>query len=105
VGNGFPNAFALPPVFGGVDPEKEFGYSVEEVLEDKSEFGTFTLDWIVDHYPIISILKPVTRDETGYPEGGGRMEQTFIWQERMSCMERAASMAFGANADKDRIGT
>lgn len=40
---------------------------------------------IVDPFPVLSILEPRLREETGGfldPEGGGTMEQIFVWQEQ-----------------------
>jgi len=40
---------------------------------------------IVDFFPVLSILEPKTREETGGflgLEGGGEMKQVFVWQEQ-----------------------
>jgi RHS repeat-associated protein len=77
----------IPPLMGGVPVERdEEGISVEDVLEvGPWDWHSRPLWSIVDEFPIISILRPKTRDETGGfldLEGGGTMEQTFFWKEQ-----------------------
>jgi hypothetical protein len=77
----------IPPLLGGVPVEwAGKGRSVEEVLDAGPWHWRFRPLWsIVDEFPIISILKAKTRDQTGGfldLEGGGDMEQTFFWKEQ-----------------------
>jgi hypothetical protein len=76
----------IPPFLGGVDPATAAnGTSVEKVLEQYPLLWFAPLPTIIDFFPVISILEPRLREETGGfldLEGGGTMEQIFVWQEQ-----------------------
>lgn len=74
----------IPPLMGGVevhDIDKLNAVYVEDLITDNPSLGSKHLAWIVQHYDVISILHPRTRDETEGLQGGGTMRQTFIWYE------------------------
>lgn len=72
----------IPPILGGA-PVSEAGeaYRLERRLTTYPGLGALPLGWILDIYPVISVLEPWTREETGFLMGGGRMEQYFRWCE------------------------
>ena len=72
----------IPPILGGVLPTSAEARSVEEVIEEYPLLWLAPLSTIIDFFPIISILKPQTREETSGLEGGGTMEQVFVWREQ-----------------------
>ena len=76
----------IPPILGGVDPNVRRDWtSVEKVLEEHPFLWPAPLMTIVDFFPVLSILEPKTREETGGflgLEGGGEMKQVFVWQEQ-----------------------
>jgi RHS repeat-associated protein len=80
----------IPPILGGAPVEDASeAFSVEEILEWYPEISSWTLGQIMEQYPIISILSPKTREQTGGfldLEGGGTMKQTFIWFEPYSML-------------------
>jgi RHS repeat-associated protein len=76
----------IPPILGGVDPNVTKDWtSVEKILEENPLLWPAPLMTIIDFYPVLSILEPRLREETGGfldLEGGGTMEQIFVWQEQ-----------------------
>jgi hypothetical protein len=81
----------IPPILGGVDPATAASWtSVEEVLEQYPLLWFAPLTTIIDFFPVISILEPKTREETGGfldLKGGGEMQQVFVWQEQYFACE------------------
>jgi len=76
----------IPPILGGVHPGEK-GVSVEEVLESNPGLATEPLYVIIALNPIVSILEAKSQSETIGLEGGGAMEQTFIWCEKYPLLD------------------
>lgn len=55
---------------------------MEELIEQYPSLRNESIGSLIRNYPIVSILKTRTREQTTGLEGGGRMDQTFIWCER-----------------------
>jgi hypothetical protein len=75
----------IPPILGGVDIDQaDDAFSIEELVEANPWLRLVPLSDLITHFPIISILKTKTPEETegllGL-EGGGTMKQPFIWKE------------------------
>ncbi len=68
----------LPRILGGTPGAP----SLEELIEDHPELRNEPIGSLLQCHPISSILRARARWETVGLQGGGTMEQTFIWCER-----------------------
>ena len=64
-----------------------FGYegyqgSVEGALELDPLLAVMPVQYVMGRFRVISILSPLTREETSSFLGGGNMLQRFVWSER-----------------------
>jgi hypothetical protein len=58
-----------------------------EIISKNSSLSSETVGKLMEQYPIISILEPEERYQTSLLEGGGAMDQIFIWYEKYDpCM-------------------
>jgi hypothetical protein len=73
----------IPPILGGVDPrEARTGRSVEELIAIDPSLAGRSLNYVIEHNPVISILEQRDRTETTGLAGGGNLHQSYFWQER-----------------------
>jgi RHS repeat-associated protein len=71
--------------YGGAHPSLEgIAKSIEGLVEGNAWLGFETVAYLVDTYPVISILEEQTRGETRglfNLQGGGTTTQTFLWRD------------------------
>lgn len=62
---------------------------MESLIIDNTNLANEPLSKIVNDYEVISILQPLSRDETTGSAGGGTMYQSYVWTEKkLSCFEQ-----------------
>lgn len=73
----------IPPLFGGIHPSlAASGDTVEGLVRADPSLASVSLASLLRTHDIISILDIRTRAQTqGLHEGGGTLEQYYIWQE------------------------